>query len=215
MNLEGKWKVQTNNTSTTDAVKMDGVLTISPSGNAWDIRIDLDNGKEPVLGVGFVNGNFLCVARGIVTQKAELGETVGLVEYDISTLGNLPARWYHPSLAGTISKGISTHGPTDTLVGEYQADYSSKEGVAYDALRKTIIDLKTMYQFSWWNNSRFHYVGTCTIVNDYLYVAWSAPGSIVQFVHYDLTNTENAAVGAWSDFARNKFGSESLDRIES
>lgn len=203
MKLEGRWSVRT-------AGQERYQLDFRPDGEAWAVRLE-GNGRTPSMsGVGFEHNGFLCVSRGIVTQAAELGGSVGLVQYDVTTFGNLPARWYHPSLNGQLSEGLSANGPSDTLVGEYDADYQNAQGDAFNPLRKTITKSEDRHLFSWWDETRFHYLGVGRLLAGALFAAWGAPGAILQFAAYDLRSGSDQVEGAWLDYGRNRAGTEVL-----
>ena len=162
--------------------------------------------------MGFFHKGFLCVARGLVQQAADLGDIVGLVKYNLSQLGELPATWYHCSLNGHLSKGHSSNGPSQSIFGEYRADYSSGEGVAFNPLRKTVTQENDAIRFAWWDDERFHYLGVGQIVADDLFAAWGPPGAIVQFASYGLNSEDGHLHGKWLDLGRNRSGTESLRR---
>ena len=176
----------------------------------------MQDGSHDLTGVGIVSkGNRLCVSRGIVNQTAELDKSVGLVCYDISRFGELPARWYHPSLQGLISDGHSADGPENTLEGEYKADYEDKNGNAFDPLRKTIEKVREEYRFSWWDSTKFNYVGVGQSLENELFAAWGPPGSIIQFAQYELDEQNQTLIGSWIDYGRNMNGSEKFRRKSS
>lgn len=187
-------------------------VTFLPDGEAWRVTHLQDEGSTELLGVGFIHKGFLCVARGLVQQAADLGDIVGLVKYDLSNLGELPATWYHCSLKGHLSKGLSSSGPLETIFGEYQADYSSDDGVAFNPLRKTITKENDAMRFAWWDNERFHYLGIGQIVAEDLFAAWGPPGAIVQFAYYTLEVPDEHLRGQWWDLGRNFSGAEELTR---
>ena len=189
------------------------LISFEPDGEALAVRCQRGNGLPDFLGVGFVHDNALCVARGLVQQKAELGQKVGLVKYDIRALGELPARWYHCSLNGRISDGLSSAGPSETLIGEYRADYSAGDGTAFNPLRKTIAKRDDEYQFSWWDDEKFHYLGIGCIVANNLFAAWGPPGALVQFVSYDIGTSGQTLCGNWYDLGRGLSGTETLERV--
>lgn len=186
--------------------------TFTQEGEAWTVVCSQTPDFPRLLGVGFTHGNFLCVARGHVEQQADLGEIVGLVKYDISQFGELPATWYHCSLNGRLSRGLSSDGPTETLFGEYRADYSSGDGIAFNALRKTIARENNCMRFAWWDNERFHYLGVGQTMANSLFAAWGPPGALVQFVCYDLASENTCLRGRWWDLGRGYSGHETLVR---
>ena len=187
-------------------------ISFKKDGEAWSVRCKRYGGLPDLLGVGFIHGDFLCIARGLVQQDADLGQKVGLVRYDLNMPGKLPAKWYHCSLKGKISDGLSSNGPTSTIIGEYQADYANSDGMAFNPLRKTITQHKHCLQFSWWDDEKFYYLGVGCIIAGNLYAAWGPPGAIIQFVYYNLNSSRSALHGQWYDFGRNLSGTEILAR---
>jgi len=205
MDVSGKWR---NNSAIHGAT----TVTFERDGEAWSMILEGTSDTPSMRGVAFEHEGFLCLARGIVLQSADLDGTVGLVQYDIQNFGSLPARWYHPSLGGKLSEGFSANGPEDMIVGEYQADYQDSEGSAFSPLRKTIARAGPGYQFSWWDEERFHYLGVGREVHGALFAAWGPPGSIIQFVYYNLRQPGDSIHGEWIDYGRNRHGSEMLSR---
>lgn len=187
-------------------------ISFDTDGEAWSITCERSNGLPDLLGVGLEHENFLCVARGLVQQNAELGHKVGLVKYCLNTPGELPATWYHCSLNGKLSEGFSSDGPQATLTGEYRADYQSGDGVAFNPLRKTITKRGNGFELSWWDDEHFHYLGVGRIVGGCLFAAWGPPGAIVQFSYYDLSSPEPDIRGSWQDLGRDWSGTEILKR---
>lgn len=213
MKISGEWKVSSQEGGEEFIARKMGIMTLDQDGEVWSVRMDMEGHTMPLTGVGFEHNGYLCIARGIAVGAAELDGSVGLVRYDLQKPGNLPARWYHPSLDGRMSDGISTDGPTNSLTGEYNADYESLDGIAFNPLRKTILDNGAGYQFSWWDDEKFHYVGVGNKINGSLYAAWGPPGSIIQFVSYNIQGADGILEGDWIDHGRNKFGIESLSRV--
>lgn len=187
-------------------------MSFEIDGEAWSVICERGNGQADFLGVGFTHNGSIFVARGLVRQDAELGEKVGLVRYDMSSLGELPARWYHCSLGGRISEGLSSAGPSDSIFGEYRADYASGDGTAFNPLRKTIVEQSNGLQFTWWDDEKFHYMGVGCMVADDLLAAWGPPGALVQFVHYKPAPSGQMLHGRWYDLGRNLSGTEVLAR---
>lgn len=202
----GTWSVDGNN----DGYEF---IEFTPYGEVWTVGLTHKKDLPSMRGVGFFHQGYLCVARGIVVQPAELDGTVGLVQYELQNFGTLPARWYHPSLSGTLSEGLSFDGPSDGIVGEYYADYQDREGSAFTQLRKTILKATGCFHFSWWDYEKFHYIGIGSIVAGNLFAAWGPPGSIIQFVYYDFRYAETGVCGAWYDYGRGKRGIEVLCRL--
>ena len=203
MNLQGKW-------CRTIEGQADDTIEFMPDGDTWSILITQQDGTPVLSGVGFEHQGFLFTSRGIAATSTELGGTVGLVRYDICDLGNLPARWYHTSLRGKLSDGLSTHGPKDKLVGEYRADYEDASGNAFNPLRKTISETNRALEFSWWDEEKFHYVGVGQKINGSLFAAWGPPGSIIQFANYDIRNASSNLCGSWYDYRRGRDDQEYL-----
>lgn len=206
INPKGRWNVIEANDKSPVSVSFEN------DGDAWSVVCERDKRLPELLGVGYVHKGFLCVARGLVQQDAELGHKVGLVKYDLRTPGELPARWYHCSLGGILSEGLSSDGPATTIVGEYRADYASGDGTAFNPLRKTIIERSDRFEFSWWDDDKFHYLGVGCIVADDLFAAWGPPGAIVQFAYYNLDSSGSTIRGRWHDFGRSFSGIETLKR---
>ena len=205
MNPSGRWLA-------TNGSHDKYIIEFERCGEAWSVFMDGINNTPPMQGVAFEHDGLLCVARGIVTQIADLDGSVGLVQYNLKNHGNLPARWYHSSLVGKLSEGLSANGPAKTIAGEYHADYEDANGNAFNPLRKTITKTNTYYVFAWWDEEKFHYVGIGKEVSGALFAAWGPPGSIIQFSCYDFRQTQDRIHGEWLDYGRNRRGLETLSR---
>ncbi|WP_430448194.1 hypothetical protein [Rhodophyticola sp.] len=188
-------------------------VRLAKEGDAWRVTHLQRTGYPELHGVGFTYKGFLCIARGLVQQAADLGDVVGLVKYDITQFGELPAAWYHCSLNGQLSTGLSSGGPSTSLLGEYRADYSSGDGAAFNPLRKTISMEGDAMRFAWWDDERFHYLGIGQMVAGSLFAAWGPPGALVQFAFYDLDTEDGTLQGQWWDLGRSFSGSETLIKI--
>ena len=91
LNPQGNWTIRDSESQFLQTVAFE------PDGEAWAVRHERRDGQSAFEGVCFIHKSFLCLARGLVSQPADLGKKVGLVKYDLSKLGELPARWYHCS----------------------------------------------------------------------------------------------------------------------
>ena len=206
LKIDGSWSANGN-----DGIKR--ILKFEPSGDAWTVNYADEEGSSLMRGVGFFHDDILCIARGVVNQSAQLDGTVGLVQYELQTFGTLPARWYHSSLDGSLSEGLSSEGPIDGIVGEYRADYEDQEGKAFNPLRKTILETNGHYSFAWWDDEKFHYVGVGYEVSGSLFAAWGPPGSIIQFAFYKMCTNSETIEGEWFDYGRSRKGLETLTKV--
>lgn len=216
MRPEGVWETDpTPPNAPTDASIRRCSLALHTDGEACLVREGSPGGAGPTLeGVALVIDERLVVARGVVMGEAELGGSVGLVCYDTRMPGRMPALWYHPSLRGRVSEGLSDHGPVGGLVGEYTADYADAAGTAFEPLRKTIQGIGADgYLMSWWTESRFHYLGVGLGWEGHLAAAWGPPGSVIEIGVYECAADDtDAIVGRWADYGRARRGRETLRR---
>lgn len=163
-----------------------GTLAIQPDGEALSLTwrfAGLTGSPSIFRGVGFVREMELYAAR-IPTDDHD-GSKPGVVVYDISRLGRLPARWYHEDLQGMLGSGLSVDGPTDTLIGTYKAEYGSATQ-EFAPLRKSLTEHGRGYRFRWSDPERDIYTGIGFAKRNILVCAWGEPSAKLEVVHYQM-----------------------------
>jgi hypothetical protein len=192
-------------------------LTVTPDGDAYRLHWEISYSEpgrtaRPDIfdGVGFFLGNVFYASRSYARPADNGAQHAGVVRYDTTTFGDLPARWYHPSLNGKVCHGRSTDGPTDRLDGSYTANYSSDEA-AFATLVKTISKFGDAYKISWTENGEQIFSGVGFAIDGEFYSAWaSPPRSDLHVLRYELMDGGNLSA-AWINAENpNGVGTETL-----
>ncbi|MBB5855682.1 hypothetical protein ACFQ05_35775 [Amycolatopsis umgeniensis] len=190
-----------------------GTVSIEGDGDAIRLHWSLESGHETTTfsGIGIECHGRLCVARSRSVEPAIPETYPGVVNYDIESLGRLPATWYHPDLAGELGSGVSTGGPTDRICGVYRADYGAG-GSEFPSLTKEITEHRGRLRAKWFHGEVLEYAGVGFVWEQNLVVAWSQPPrQDLDVLLYE--ETDRGLAGAkWFDWssASTSAGSETL-----
>ena len=192
-----------------------GQLAITTDGQAFRLEWSFP-GHTPAHydGVGFFLGDAFYASRSPARSDPDPDAFAGIVRYDTSRLGDLPARWYHPSLNGNVCNGRSTDGPPESLSGIYTADYSSADGHEFLTLLKTISPDGVGYRLSWTTAGHEDFSGVGAAAPAELYAAWSnPPRAEIQVMRFAPLDDNTGLHAQWLDaLDMSAIGTETIPR---
>ncbi|MGJ3262926.1 MAG: hypothetical protein ACFE0R_06800 [Salinarimonas sp.] len=166
-----------------------GELTVTPDGEAFRARW-LRRGPDGTValhGVAFVHEGVVVAARSRLAEPS-----AGVVAYAIREDGDMPARWYHPELAGRLGEGLSTDGPRDTLEGLYRAEYASASA-RFDPLVKELVRVGDVRLLAWRTARETLYEGVGLLFGRRLVAAWATPRASIEVIRYRPATDVSAA----------------------
>jgi|GEM_PF-2777723 len=171
-----------------DGEPYNGTLDISDDGDAyllsWQMQGRDATRNTMFSGVGFVTGNLLVAGRSPINFPPL--PSVGVVVYDISKKGTLPARWYHNNLKGKLGQGLSTEGPSDSLTGTYVAEYGS-QNEEFTPLRKEVITHGKGFHFRWLQGQETMFIGVGFSLGLSMFCAWGTPRQEIDVLVYQVS----------------------------